>query len=124
MPALVKFAIVSNRSDFWGEQYDRRSDGEEALVRHGTKDFHIERWTYHEQSDGTHSEPVKERLPVTEPRRLICACCGSGAMGRQWWNRDTGYGYCGKCNEENSAEEIRSCYGVRGYHFSIEGAVP
>ena len=33
----------------------------------------------------------------TRPKFLTCACCGERARGRQWWNRDTGYGVCSRC---------------------------
>src|SRR6185503_3800288 len=33
----------------------------------------------------------------TRPKRLICSCCGESCIGRQWWNRDTGYGLCDRC---------------------------
>lgn len=65
-------------------------------------------------------------------RRLICACCGSETKGRQWWNRDTGFGVCVPCADRNTAcygegEPGESCagdstfalYGVRGIHFDI-----
>lgn len=65
---------------------------------------------------------------------LGCACCGTGVMGRQWYNRDTGYGVCKSCADANterygegSKETSEPCdsttyslYGVRGYHFSLE----
>lgn len=67
-------------------------------------------------------------------RNLTCACCGESAPGRQWWNRDTGYGVCLRCANANTAkygegdeEDTRenpcastthALYGVRGYHFA------
>ena len=57
-------------------------------------------------------------------RRLTCCCCGSSTVGRQWWNRDTGYGLCGKCADwistRESAAEMRLSYGVPGIHYSVE----
>jgi hypothetical protein len=56
-------------------------------------------------------------------KRLICACCGASAMGRQWWNRDTGFGLCKKCADwipakyNMDAEGMRLSYGVRGVHY-------
>lgn len=120
---LIKYAIVSNRSDFWGDQFDKLSDAQECLVRHGEAGFHIERWTFGENDDGTHYGPHKERIQIPRPSRLICACCGSTAIGRQWWNRDNGYGYCGECKASDDEAELRSMYGVRGYHFSIAGVL-
>lgn len=31
---------------------------------------------------------------------LSCNCCGGAGRGRQWWNRDDGYGICGSCGLE------------------------
>jgi hypothetical protein len=55
---------------------------------------------------------------------LECCCCGSGTYGRQWWNRDTGYGLCPGCFEMNGVadvahgQEARS-FGVRGVHWDV-----
>lgn len=56
---------------------------------------------------------------------LSCCCCGQGTRGRQWWNRDTGFGICAKCigwlrSRGTSEEEIRASYGREGYHFNVE----
>jgi hypothetical protein len=62
-------------------------------------------------------------------RRLTCCCCGEVTRGRQWHNRDTGYGLCPKCadwiigRDNMSPEEFTSCYGVRGVHFDAEAGV-
>ena len=59
---------------------------------------------------------------------LICCCCNANIRGRQWWNRDKGYGLCSSCAEwiaeTETAKEMRSNYGVRGKHYDIkqEGA--
>jgi len=56
-------------------------------------------------------------------KRLTCCCCGETTTGRQWFNRDTGYGLCKKCinfcarGETNEA--FRECYGIRGIHFDL-----
>jgi len=59
-------------------------------------------------------KPIKE---------LICCCCGNQTSGRQWWNRDTGYGLCVKCAEVISKKEdeetMKSCYGEKGKHYAI-----
>lgn len=56
-------------------------------------------------------------------RRLVCCCCGASTRGRQWWNRDTGYGICDGCAESQARttgpETMRSCYGERGVHYLI-----
>lgn len=60
-------------------------------------------------------------------KTLECNCCGSSTKGRQWWNRDTGYGMCDFCIEyvrrKGMAEsEIRDNYGVQGVHWGVEKA--
>lgn len=52
-------------------------------------------------------------------RRLLCAVCGVSTHGRQWWNRDTGYGVCVRCAEECHESERESLYGRRGEHWGI-----
>lgn len=60
-------------------------------------------------------------------KHLTCACCGGDAPSlAQWWNRDTGYGVCGRCvdwirSRGSTSEEISFSYGVEGRHwFSLE----
>ena len=56
------------------------------------------------------------------PRKmLICHCCGYKTKGRQWWNRDKGYGVCPECanfiaGKEGLKELMMSC-GIPGVHF-------
>jgi len=68
-------------------------------------------------------------------RNLTCACCGQSTRGRQWWNRDTGYGVCPRCADDNTkrygeglaadtkenpcSQTTHALYGVRGYHFAV-----
>ncbi|MGG5276330.1 hypothetical protein [Pseudomonas syringae pv. coryli] len=56
--------------------------------------------------------------------RLLCSCCGAETRGRQWHNRDTGYGLCPSCIDQCSRkvtpEDFRRCYGDRGIHFDID----
>lgn len=58
-------------------------------------------------------------------RRLYCSCCGAVTHGRQWSNRDTGYGLCKRCidfvGRHYDAAEMRSLYGERGVHYDIAG---
>lgn len=67
---------------------------------------------------------------MKRPRSLICCCCGSGCIGRQWWNRDTGYGICVPCanqwetNPKVGPDELKQSCGVRGVHFDIPPARP
>lgn len=65
-----------------------------------------------------------EETAMMRPTILTCACCGGEALGRQWWNRDTGYGGCTKCiawmrGRGTTEEEIKQSYGIEGVHFSI-----
>lgn len=59
-------------------------------------------------------------------KTLICCCCGQSTKGRQWWNRDTGYGLCNNCIEcckekrDEDGSEFKSCYGINGIHYNLE----
>ena len=59
--------------------------------------------------------------PINE---LECCCCGQETIGRQWWNRDTGYGICNKCadiiSKTENDEYMQDCYGTKGMHYYIE----
>lgn len=64
-------------------------------------------------------------MKPTKRRRLTCCVCGQDAgIHEQHWNRDTGFGICSRCvNEEMkcmTAEEIKSCYGVKGINYEPE----
>ena len=50
--------------------------------------------------------------------RLACNCCGSSTSGRQWWNRDTGYGVCVECSRDREYK-TPSMAGYRGVHFDL-----
>lgn len=60
---------------------------------------------------------------------LRCACCGADVKGRQWHNRDTGYGVCVRCVEWMESrraskphldlEPMSDLYGVRGIHWDL-----
>lgn len=61
--------------------------------------------------------------------RLTCCVCGELARAlHQWWNRDTGYGLCGRCaawlktRPDYDPAEFRSCYGDEGVHWMPEPA--
>ena len=64
-----------------------------------------------------------ESKPV---RRLICSCCGAATRGRQWHNRDTGYGLCNRCIDyvATRTEDMDRSHGVLGVHYGLEGAPP
>ncbi len=72
-------------------------------------------------------ESKKKLSPV---RSLICAVCGARTRGRQWHNRDTGYGLCAdsarwlKVDRGMSAEEMRECYGNEGEHYNVTDTRP
>jgi hypothetical protein len=56
---------------------------------------------------------------------LRCCCCDSATRGRQWWNRDTGYGLCDDCIEYCRVADVKHgdtarAYGIRGFHWDIE----
>jgi hypothetical protein len=56
-------------------------------------------------------------------RELACSCCGGYTRGRQWWNRDKGYGLCIACvafaTKGMSDADIRKTYGERGIHYAV-----
>ncbi len=63
---------------------------------------------------------------MSELLTLICSCCEQPTTGRQWYNRDLGYGLCAACassiaaSGKQTAEETRSCYGIEGVHYNVE----
>lgn len=59
--------------------------------------------------------------------RLTCCVCGASAPAhKQWWNRDRGFGLCGRCaawlktRRDYNAEEFRQNYGDEGIHWIAE----
>lgn len=56
-------------------------------------------------------------------RRLTCCCCGAPAgTWEQHWNRDTGFGICTTCVQDQLdrgeyREEINSLYGIEGTNW-------
>lgn len=61
---------------------------------------------------------------MTRPRSLACACCGETAIGRQWWNRDTGFRLCAACVplilRQEGEGALRQSYGIPGVHYAVE----
>lgn len=59
-------------------------------------------------------------------RRLTCCCCVASTLGRQWHNRDTGWGLCAGCIQfcarGTEPKDFERTYGVRGVHFDVEAA--
>lgn len=61
-------------------------------------------------------------------RSLSCCCCGNTTRGRQWWNRDTGFGLCDNCitfvgDADVPVGETTQSYGVRGFHYDVSKGV-
>lgn len=52
---------------------------------------------------------------------LTCCCCGDCCKGRQWWNRDTGYGACWKCipylGKGEDEDGLKNMIGIDGVHY-------
>ncbi len=83
------------------------------------------------------TEGEAERLGHRHPdmdkpvRTLRCSCCDGRARGRQWHNRDIGYGMCVDCvdwirkrhaedpKRGENEDEIRRLYGVEGVHWNV-----
>lgn len=65
----------------------------------------------------------KERDDMGTKRNMVCCCCGSSAgRWQQHWNRDTGFGVCGRCVETQrvrgeTEQEIESLYGREGVNW-------
>ena len=57
---------------------------------------------------------------------LTCSCCGDSTKGRQWFNRDRGYGICNPCAASETKNltpvTMKACYGVAGEHYQLKGA--
>lgn len=65
----------------------------------------------------------EELQDANPPRSLTCCCCGESTIGRQWYNRDTGFGLCAKCaawiaTRENE-ETMKQNYGIKGVHYEV-----
>lgn len=60
---------------------------------------------------------------MKEIQTLTCCCCSNQTEGRQWWNRDKGFGLCPQCAEMISKKEdeqtMKECYGNKGIHYSV-----
>ncbi len=63
-------------------------------------------------------------MTTNEPiKRLVCSCCDGEAIGRQWWNRDVGFGLCRSCipfaSRGLTDADMERTYGKRGVHYDI-----
>ena len=59
---------------------------------------------------------------LAKVQTLICCCCGDSTKGRQWFNRDQGYGLCPDCIIDCHAQGSNDAYGVEGVHYNLEAA--
>jgi hypothetical protein len=73
------------------------------------------------------ASPKETQTVIKESRKayraLECCVCGAHTMGRQWWNRDIGYGICSPCvqfvrKHGETEVDIRSNYGIEGIHYA------
>lgn len=60
---------------------------------------------------------------VGDRKVLKCSCCGNHTMGRQFYNKDTGYGLCTQCLVQNSVHgadvnEMIQVFGLQGFHYA------
>jgi hypothetical protein len=67
---------------------------------------------------------VAAKYLYTAPVPLLCSSCGAETRGRQWRERDVGYGLCDRCatwlsERGEPAEAMRRSYGVEGVHYKI-----
>jgi hypothetical protein len=64
---------------------------------------------------------MKNTIQEKPIRNLACCCCGECTRGRQWRNRDLGFGYCESCDirHKENEEEKKEIYGIRGIHFCL-----
>ncbi len=64
-----------------------------------------------------------KEFSISPIKNLVCSCCGEYIRGRQWHNRDTGYGLgsccVDYCRRNTSEAEFVQTYGVDGFHFNV-----
>lgn len=93
---------------------------EGALSRYEGKDVRLVRLAPQASGADESEFLLMVRQPVV---RLLCSCCGAVTRGRQWRNRDTGFGLCVSCidfcHRKTTPEEFQSRYGVRGVHYDV-----
>lgn len=60
----------------------------------------------------------------SDAEELFCACCLGLTSGRQWFNRDNGYGVCVTCADRiekaEGTKQLQKAYGFRGVHFDLD----
>jgi hypothetical protein len=65
---------------------------------------------------------VEDAIYHNRIRTLTCCCCGASTRGRQWWNRDTGFGICPPCVvfvRSRGETQIEGLYGTAGVHYDV-----
>lgn len=100
-------------------------------MRHGIKivvittDEEAKAFMEHLESEKTSARADNYARERAAPIKwLECCCCGQALQGRDWWNRDAGYGLCDDCVELCCGGPVTlgqeySSYGVAGVHFLI-----
>lgn len=98
-----------------------KDQNRQTLARQFADAFGRQTHEFTDFAEGEYARYVALSQPV---RWLLCSCCGGETRGRQWHNRDTGYGLCPSCIEQCSRrvtpEDFRRCYGEQGIHFDTE----
>lgn len=60
-------------------------------------------------------------VTISQPEELFCSCCGACTTGRQYWNRDEGYGLCKTCMKsvlpKLGFKDFTRNYGTIGFHI-------
>lgn len=74
---------------------------------------------------------TKQRKVMKPPQTLICCSCGCETLGRQWYNRDKGFGICTDCAKSQGAfladqygsqagiQLMKEGYGLDGVHYTM-----
>lgn len=115
------------------EAFERKSYNKDGFALRGTCTRLGIKHTYAAINafiQGSEEHRMSIQKPLGPVLRLSCCCCGEQTRGRQWYNRDTGYGLCVRCADwipaqgKTSPEEMISCYGHRGIHYDIQGEEP
>lgn len=61
---------------------------------------------------------------MNDIKTLTCCCCGELTQGRQWWNRDNGFGHCNSCtdryDQDTKIGERNDCFGIKGKHYYLK----
>lgn len=69
----------------------------------------------------TNGQTVYGPVTIKPTQSLTCCCCGDSTRGRQWYNRDTGFGLCSKCAEwiamRETPEYMQELYGTPNEHY-------